>query len=65
MDDESVAFLKRVRSYHIASIGLLADGTVRTSGRRDGKLVDTTAESIAEHRRYLAEVEELLARARH
>lgn len=62
MEAEWRAFLKRTRAYHISRIGLLAEGQLRVAEVRDGALVDATSETLAQHRKELADVEEVLAK---
>lgn len=55
-----IAFLKRTTAYHFNQIGLLSEGSLTVAAMRDGVLVDTTAEVLAQHRHLLAEAEDLL-----
>ncbi len=61
MDDDSLAWAKKQRA--VMGVGLkgLRSGVLGTSEMRNGKRIDTTAESIAEKRRGLAELETVIA----
>lgn len=60
--EDWIVFLKRTTAYHWNCIGLLSEGSLTVAAMRDGVLVDTTAEALAEHRQLLSEAEELLCR---
>ena len=61
-EDNWIAFLKRTTAYHLNYIGLLSAGSLTVATFRDGVLVNTTAEVLAQHRQLLAEAEDLLGR---
>ena len=61
-EENWIAFLKRTTAYHWNYIGLLSEGSLTVPAMRDGVLVDTTAEVLAQHRQLLVEAEDLLSR---
>ena len=61
-EENWIAFLKRTTAYHFNYIGLLAEGSLTVAAVRDGALVDTTKEVLAQHRQLLAEAENLLSK---
>ena len=61
-EDNWIAFLKRTTAYHFNYIGLLTEGSLTVAAMRDGTLIDTTAEVLAQHRQLLAEAEDLLSK---
>lgn len=61
-DETWIAFLRRTTAYHFNYVGLLSEGSLMVAAMRDGVLVDTTAEALAQHRQLLAEAEELLCK---
>ena len=54
-------FLERKRDDYLTSIPLLESGRIGTHEMRDGKIVHTTAETIASQKENLAEIERILA----
>lgn len=61
MSDYWREYLERKRDQYLTSIPLLESGSIGTHEMRDGKIVDTTAESIADQKENLAEIERILA----
>lgn len=61
-EEDWIAFLKRTTAYHCNYIALLSEGSLTVAAMRDGVLVDTTAEALAQHRQLLAEAEDLVSR---
>lgn len=56
-----IGFLKRTTAYPCNYIGLLTEGALTVAAIREGALVDTSAEVLAQHRQLLGEAEDLLS----
>lgn len=61
-DDGVLAFARRWRPFFQKKVELLSSRKMTTSAIRDGRLVDTTDETLAETSTKLGEIEELIAR---
>lgn len=62
MSDGVLAWAKRQRAHYFSLLPMLESRKIGTHEMRDGVRVDTTEESIAQTRGWLAEVEALIAK---
>jgi hypothetical protein len=56
-------FLRAERARKLKAIEQLSTGKVRLSVRTDGELRDVSHEMVADHKRHIAEIEEILSAA--
>ncbi len=57
-----IAFLRDQEAWHSKEIASIERGDSHSHSAKDGKMVDTTADTLAEHKRQLAVAQDILKR---